>query len=84
VEIKDAAVEPAPSGGAVFEIVTRERRHFFRATDMEEMKLWINDLLRSVDLAESASSSQVTVLQTYRLFVQLINDIIIMLLLLQL
>ncbi|ELR12048.1 PH domain containing protein [Acanthamoeba castellanii str. Neff] len=42
VALEDSAVERSAVGGFCLEIVTRERRHFFRANDREDMEAWIS------------------------------------------
>lgn len=37
--LEDSAVERSSVGGFCLEIVTRERRHFFRADDWEDMEV---------------------------------------------
>jgi hypothetical protein len=39
VALEDSAVERSAVGGFCLEIVTRERRHFFRANDREDMEV---------------------------------------------
>ncbi len=41
VDLEDSVVEESTLGGFTLEIVTRERRHFFRANDSEDMQACI-------------------------------------------